>query len=58
MEYERRSSPRRTVRDWPGWKAKSAARSAGTLNVIAAESSVSGSTLATVSEWKSVLTGL
>ena len=53
MEYERRSSPRRTVSDWPGGKAKSAARSAGTLNVIAAESSVSGSMLSTVSAWKS-----
>ena len=54
IEYERRSSPRRTVSDWPGWKAKSAARPAGTLNVIAAESSVSGSMLATTREWKSV----
>src|SRR5215469_2896664 len=49
IEYERRSVPRWTVSDWPGLKANSPAMPSGTSNVIAAASSVSGSTAATVS---------
>ncbi len=54
-EYERRSSRpstvRRTVRDWPGAKAKASARASGTSKVTAAASSHSGSTEATRSAW-------
>ncbi len=55
IEYERRSSPRLTVTDWPGRNAKISRSSAGTSKVIAAESSVSRSTRATVSSWKLVI---
>ena len=41
IEYERRSSPRRSVSDCPGANANASASSPGTAKVIAAESSVS-----------------
>ena len=58
IEYERRcstpSTTRRSVSDWPAWKAYVAARSSGTSKVIATASSVSRSTCATASSWKPV----